>query len=226
MPNSFPPATSPRCKARRWISPTPPPWGADALIGLPNGYDYNFVLDRTGPGLVLAARLEHEPTGRIMETLTTQPGVQLYTGNFLDGSIIGIGGAYHKHAGLCLETQHFPDSVHHPHFPTTILRPGQTYRQTTIYKFRTPANSAPSNIESDRGYVGNVKYIGKPNYTFLGTRIFAFYGLHFSTSCSAFCVVGNVFGLNPQSAPRSASGSMRTIPRWSNLARVKTPHWN
>jgi aldose 1-epimerase len=78
----------------------------------------------------------HEPkTGRIMEVLTTQPGIQFYTGNFLDGKISGIGGAYRKQYGFCLETQHFPDSVNHPNFPSAILTPGQTYRQTTIYKF-------------------------------------------------------------------------------------------
>jgi aldose 1-epimerase len=105
---------------------------------VPGGYDHNFVINRAGAtanALVLAARLHHQPTGRTMETLTTEPGIQLYTSNFFDGSTTGIGGAYLKHAALCLETQHFPDAVHHPSFPSTILRPGQTYRSTTIYKF-------------------------------------------------------------------------------------------
>jgi aldose 1-epimerase len=71
-----------------------------------------------------------------MEMLTTEPGVQFYTGNFLNGTNKGKGGtAYGKHAGFCLEAQHFPDSVNHPNFPSVILRPGQTYKQTTVYKF-------------------------------------------------------------------------------------------
>jgi aldose 1-epimerase len=72
----------------------------------------------------------------VLEVLTTEPGVQLYTGNFLDGSLTGKGGVvYRKHQAFCLETQHYPDSVHHTSFPATILRPGSTYTQTTIYKF-------------------------------------------------------------------------------------------
>jgi aldose 1-epimerase len=70
-----------------------------------------------------------------MQVLTTEPGVQFYTGNFLDGSLRGNGGAYSKNGALCLETQHFPDSVNQPSFPSTILRPGQTYRQKTVYRF-------------------------------------------------------------------------------------------
>jgi aldose 1-epimerase len=100
------------------------------------GYDHNYVLDSGGSKTaVLAARVREEKTGRIMEVLTTQPGVQFYTGNFLDGTISGMGGPYKKQYGFCLETQHFPDSVNHPNFPSIILEPGQTYRQTTIYKF-------------------------------------------------------------------------------------------
>jgi aldose 1-epimerase len=73
-----------------------------------------------------------------MEVLTTQPGVQFYSGNFLDGSIIGKGGqVYQRRAGFCLETQHFPDSPNHPNFPSTVLRPGQIYQQTTVYRFST-----------------------------------------------------------------------------------------
>ncbi len=74
-------------------------------------------------------------SGRTMDVLTTQPGVQLYTGNYLDGTLHGVGGIYRKHGAFCLETQHFPDSVHYPQFPTTILRPSETYRHTTIYRF-------------------------------------------------------------------------------------------
>ena len=110
----------------------------DQIPGDPGGYDHNFVLD---PGANLAnpaARVYEPSSGRVMEVFTTEPGVQLYTGNFLDGSLKGKGGViYKKRQALCLETQHYPDSVHHPEFPTTILKPGATYTQTTIYKFST-----------------------------------------------------------------------------------------
>jgi len=113
----------------------------DQLKGDPGGYDHNFVLkpnpfDQSKTGPKLAARV-HEPTsGRVMEVFTTEPGVQFYSGNFLDGSNKGKGGtAYRKHQGLCLEAQHFPDSVHHANFPSTILKPGVTYYQTTVYTF-------------------------------------------------------------------------------------------
>jgi aldose 1-epimerase len=98
------------------------------------GYDHNFVLDTQGNITNVAARLTEPTTGRALEVLTTEPGMQFYSGNFLDGSLHGIGGPYHKHGALCLETQAFPDAVHHPNFPSIILRPGQTYRQTTIYR--------------------------------------------------------------------------------------------
>ena len=102
------------------------------------GYDDNFVLNSGGKSLALAARAYEPTTGRILEVLTTEPGVQLYTGNFLDGKLTGINGAvYAKHTGFCLETQHFPDSINHPNFPSTILRPGQTYKTTTVFKFDT-----------------------------------------------------------------------------------------
>lgn len=102
----------------------------------PVGYDNNFVLRSGGRGLELAARVCEPTTGRVMEVHTTQPGTQFYTGNFLNGSLTGKRGAvYHRHTALCLETQHFPDSVNHPNFPSVILRPGQTYRQTTVHKF-------------------------------------------------------------------------------------------
>jgi aldose 1-epimerase len=108
----------------------------DQLKGDPRGYDHNFVLNSGGKKLAPAARVREPKTGRVMEVLTTEPGIQFYTGNFLDGSVKGKGGvAYPKHAGLCLETQHFPDSVNHSNFPSTILRPGEVYRSTTIYKF-------------------------------------------------------------------------------------------
>jgi aldose 1-epimerase len=108
----------------------------DQLKGDPVGYDHNFVLDGGGKKLALGARVHDPKTGRVMEMYTTEPGVQFYTGNFLDGSVKGKGGVvYRKHQGFCLEAQHFPDSVNHPNFPSVILRPGQTYAQTTVYKF-------------------------------------------------------------------------------------------
>mgnify|MGYP003338901259 CR=1 FL=1 len=85
--------------------------------------------------LGLAARVYDASRGRVMEVLTTEPGVQFYTGNFLDGSLIGKQGTvYHQHTGFCLETQHFPDSPNRPEWPSVVLRPGQTYRQTTVYR--------------------------------------------------------------------------------------------
>lgn len=102
----------------------------------PVGYDHNYILNRSGAELALAAHVSEPTTGRVMECYTTEPGVQFYTGNFLDGTLKGKGGqVYQKHAGFCLETQHYPDSVNHPSFPSTILRPGETYRQTTVYRF-------------------------------------------------------------------------------------------
>jgi aldose 1-epimerase len=101
-----------------------------------NGYDHNFVIDGGGRGLVPAARAEDPASGRVMEVLTDQPGVQLYTGNGLKGAFVGkYGEAYPAHAAFCLETQHYPDSVNKPGFPSTILRPGETFRSTTLYRF-------------------------------------------------------------------------------------------
>lgn len=102
------------------------------------GYDHNFVLTRTGTGLEKVISVHEASTGRTMEVATTQPGVQFYTGNFLDGTITGKEGrVYARRAGFCLETQHFPDSPNKPAFPSTILRPGGTYRQSTAYTFGT-----------------------------------------------------------------------------------------
>jgi aldose 1-epimerase len=100
------------------------------------GYDHNFVLTRQGDGLSLAARV-HEPiTGRTLEISTTEPGIQFYSGNFLDGTITGKGGRTYGHrAGFCLETQHFPDSPNQPNFPSTVLRPGEQYRSSTVFAF-------------------------------------------------------------------------------------------
>ena len=104
---------------------------------LGHGYDHNWVINRKGPGMVLAARVYEPTTGRVLEVSTTQPGVQFYTGNFLDGSVSGNGGVYKRRYGLCLETQHFPDSPNHPDFPSTILKPGEKFHQTTMFKFST-----------------------------------------------------------------------------------------
>jgi aldose 1-epimerase len=102
------------------------------------GYDHNFVLDSGGGTLALAATVLEPQSGRELEVLTTEPGVQLYTGNYLDGSLPGKNGhTYPRRSGLCLETQHFPDAPNHPAFPSTVLRPGQTYRSTTVYRFKT-----------------------------------------------------------------------------------------
>ena len=119
---------------------TPQPIGSRfaQLHTKPLGYDDNYVLNAGGKGLALAARVLESGSGRVMEVHTTQPGVQFYTGNFLDGSLTGKRGVvYHQHCAFCLETQHFPDSVNQPKFPSVILRPGQAYRRTTSYKFST-----------------------------------------------------------------------------------------
>ena len=104
---------------------------------VPGGYDHNFIINRTGSGLEKAAVLHHPASGRQMEVWTTEPGIQFYSGNFLNGTLTGTRGGtrYIKHAGLCLETQHFPDSPNQPDFPNTILKPGETYKQLTVYKF-------------------------------------------------------------------------------------------
>jgi aldose 1-epimerase len=103
------------------------------------GYDHNWVLSRTGNGLEKVAVLNDPSSGRIMEVWTTEPGLQFYSGNFLDGTLVNTknGQKYAKHAALCLEAQHFPDSPNEPRFPNTILKPGETYRQTTEYRFLT-----------------------------------------------------------------------------------------
>ena len=104
-----------------------------AQVGV--GYDHNYVLNKSGK-INDAAAVRDPSSGRSMEVLTTQPGIQLYTGNFLDGKVQGNGGAYLKNGAFCLETQHFPDSPNRPNFPSTVLRPGETYRQTTVYRFK------------------------------------------------------------------------------------------
>jgi len=104
--------------------------------GKTNGYDHNYVIDGGGQNLVLAARAYDPATGRTLEVSTDQPGVQLYTANGMNGKTVGkYGQAYPAHAGFCLETQHYPDSINKPSFPSTLLRPGEVYRSTTIYRF-------------------------------------------------------------------------------------------
>ena len=101
------------------------------------GYDHNFCLNRAeGDALSLAARAEDSASGRVMETYTTEPGIQFYAGNFLDGTLKGKGGCMYAHrGGFCLETQHYPDSPNQPQFPNAILRPGAPYTSQTVYKF-------------------------------------------------------------------------------------------
>jgi aldose 1-epimerase len=102
------------------------------------GYDHNYVLNNWDGSLRLAASVSEPTSGRVMDVLTTEPGIQFYSGNFLDGSITGKNGTiYNKHDGFCLETQHFPDSPNQPAFPSVILEPGKKYTHTTIYRFRT-----------------------------------------------------------------------------------------
>jgi aldose 1-epimerase len=108
----------------------------DEQMKLGGGYDHNFVVDGEPGTLRLAARVSEPTSGRVLEVSTTEPGVQFYTGNFLDGTVKGKGGvAYAKRTGFCLETQHFPDSPNHPDFPTTTLKPGAEYKSTTVFKF-------------------------------------------------------------------------------------------
>jgi len=100
------------------------------------GYDHNYVLNNSDGNLTLAARVYEPKTKRVMEVYTKEPGMQFYSGNFLDGSITGKGGVvYQKRHGFCLETQHFPDSPNKPNFPSTALKPGEEYKTTTIYQF-------------------------------------------------------------------------------------------
>jgi aldose 1-epimerase len=108
----------------------------DAQLKIGGGYDHNLVLDRSSTGLELAARVTEPTTGRTLEVWTTEPGLQLNSANALDGSITGKAGhVYTMRTGLCLEAQHFPDSPNQPGFPSTILRPGQTFHSTTVWRF-------------------------------------------------------------------------------------------
>ena len=110
----------------------------DEQLTLGNGYDHNFVLNGPAGKIRLAARVTEPRSGRVMEVHTTEPGVQFYIGNFLDGTIKGKGGKmYQRRYGFCLETQHFPDSPNKPNFPSVVLKPGSRYSSTTIFKFST-----------------------------------------------------------------------------------------
>lgn len=112
-------------------------------LKIAGGYDHNFVLDRRGDGLVPAAWAQHSPSGRTLEVLTTEPGLQLYSGNFLKGAFAGKEGHVYGHrAGFCLETQHFPDSPNQPQFPPVVLRRGETYRSTTVFRFGVQSSPA------------------------------------------------------------------------------------
>ena len=111
-------------------------------LRLAGGYDQNFVLRREGPGLSRAARLEEPRSGRVVEILTTEPGVQLYSGNLLGGHVGKGGHRYPGRSGVCLETQHFPDAVNRPDFPSVVLRPGEEFVSRTVYAFS--ASSARS----------------------------------------------------------------------------------
>jgi aldose 1-epimerase len=109
---------------------------AHEQIGFGGGYDHNWVLDSRNGALATAAIVREPVSGRTLEVLTTEPGIQFYCGNFLDGTLVGKSGRpYPFRSGFCLETQHYPDSPNQPAFPSTILRPGQTYTSTTIYRF-------------------------------------------------------------------------------------------
>jgi aldose 1-epimerase len=118
----------------------PAPIGARIaeLQSHPGGYDHNFVIDGGGKRLTLGARAREPRSGRTMELWTTEPGFQLYTANYLDGKLTSKRGVpYARYGGFCMEAQHYPDSVNRPEFPSVILRPGETYRQTTVYRFST-----------------------------------------------------------------------------------------
>ena len=108
---------------------------ADEQIKFGMGYDHNWVLNKGAGGLTKAAEVHETKTGRVMEVWTTEPALQFYTGNFLDGTLHGKGKTYARRGALCMETQHYPDSPNQPSFPSTELKPGATYRTTTVYRF-------------------------------------------------------------------------------------------
>jgi aldose 1-epimerase len=123
---------------------TPKPIGRDlmAMGGDPVGYDHNLVLTNQDASFAKAVQVYEPETGRLMDVWTTEPGVQFYSGNFLDGSFAGkYGIVYQQHNALVLECQHYPDSVNHPNFPKSVLMPGEVYRQITEYRFSTPTKA-------------------------------------------------------------------------------------
>jgi len=108
----------------------------DDQMKLGRGYDHCYVLNKNGEGMVLAAKVREPKTGRVMEVLTTEPAIQFYTGNFLDGSVKGKGGkVYGRRWAFCLETQHYPDSPNQPRFPSVVVKAGGQYKTTTVYRF-------------------------------------------------------------------------------------------
>jgi aldose 1-epimerase len=107
----------------------------DEQLKFGKGYDHNWVLNKGAGGLTKAAEVHETKTGRVMEVWTTEPGLQFYTGNFLDGSLKGKGKSFPHRGAFCMETQHYPDSPNKPSFPSTTLKPGQTYKTTTLYRF-------------------------------------------------------------------------------------------
>jgi len=122
------------------VKGTPLDFTSPTVIGeridqVEGGYDHNYVLNSSDGSLALAGQVYDPASGRVMEVFTTEPAMQFYSGNFLDGSHKGKNAVYEKYSGFCLETQHFPDSPNHPQFPSTVLRPGEKYTHLTIYKF-------------------------------------------------------------------------------------------
>jgi aldose 1-epimerase len=119
----------------------------EAQLQLAGGYDHCWVLTQKSGACRLAAEMYEPMSGRALLVLTTQPGIQVYSGNFLDGSIQGKQGQlYQRHSGLCLETQHFPDSPNQPRFPVTLLRPGENYRERTIYRFKVDQETGQQTV--------------------------------------------------------------------------------
>ena len=122
------------------VKDTPMDFTSPVAIGaridqVQGGYDHNYVLNSSDGSLALAASVYEPKTGRVMEISTTEPGIQFYSGNFLDGSIKGKDAVYNKHSAFCLETQHFPDAPNKPDFPSIVLRPGEKYTHLTVHKF-------------------------------------------------------------------------------------------
>ena len=123
----------------------------DEQIKLGRGYDHNWILNRASTGLEPAARVVDRKSGRVLEVLTTETGIQFYTGNFLDGTFKGKGGvAYQRRGAFCLETQHYPDSPNHSDFPSTVLKPGQTLDSITVFRFSAQANGPKPPTESTK----------------------------------------------------------------------------